>query len=85
MPMYNLLEISYNYSMTSGSLRTYYREGIKDDANENDDADNNGINNNKTVTSKYFEYKAKILGRTTDINNTLDKNVVVPLKYLSKF
>ena len=28
MPMYNLLEYSDNYSMTSGSLWNYYREEI---------------------------------------------------------
>ena len=30
IPMYNLLEYSYNYSMTSGSLRNYYRDEIND-------------------------------------------------------
>ena len=30
IPMYNLLEYSQNYSMTSGSLRNYYREEIDD-------------------------------------------------------
>ena len=34
MPMYNLLEYSDNYSMTSGSLWNYYRDEINDDANE---------------------------------------------------
>ena len=29
MPMYNLLEYSQNYSMTSGSLCNYYRDGGK--------------------------------------------------------
>ena len=45
MPMYNLLEYSDNYSMTSGSLWTYYRDGVNDDANENNDAGNYWINN----------------------------------------
>ena len=31
MPMYNLLEYSDNYSMTSGSLWNYYRDEINDD------------------------------------------------------
>ena len=39
MPIYNLLEYSDNYSMTSGSLRNYYRDEINDSANENNDAD----------------------------------------------
>ena len=30
MPMYNLLEYSQNYSMTSGSLWNYYRDEIDD-------------------------------------------------------
>ena len=55
VPMYNLLEYSNNYSMTSGSLWNYYRDEINDDANEN--ASDNRINNNKTIRSKSFEYK----------------------------
>ena len=35
-PMYNLLEYSDNHSMTSGSLRSYYRDEINYDASEND-------------------------------------------------
>ena len=41
--------------------------------------------NNRKTTSKSFEYKAKVIGRTPDDNNTLDAEVVVPLKYLSNF
>ena len=41
----------------------------------------NSINNNKTITSKYLEYKIKIIGRTPD--NLIDAEIVVPLKYLS--
>ena len=55
MPMYNLLEYSDNYSMTLESLWYYYRDEISDDANENNAA-NNRINNNKRITSKFFEY-----------------------------
>ena len=32
MPMYNLLECSDNYSMTSKCLWNYYRDEINDDA-----------------------------------------------------
>ena len=56
MPIYNLFEYSDNYSMTSGSLWNYYKDEINDDANENNAACNK-INNNKTITSKSFEYK----------------------------
>ena len=59
MPMYNLLEYSDNYSMTSVSLWNYYRDEVNDDANENNAAGNYRINN-KTTTSKSFEYKTKI-------------------------
>ena len=50
MPMYNLLECSNNYSMTSGSMWNYYRDEINDYANENT-AINNRINNSKTKVS----------------------------------
>ena len=56
--MYNLLEYSRNYYMTSESLWNYRRDKVNDDVNENND-DNYRINNEKTVTSKFFEYKKK--------------------------
>ena len=34
IPMYNLLEYSQNYSMTSGSFCNYYKDEI-DDVNDN--------------------------------------------------
>ena len=71
MAMCNLLEYNDNCSMTSGSLWNCYRDEINDDANENN-AVNNSINNNKTITSKYFEYKAKLIGSTPNNNNILD-------------
>ena len=52
----NLLEYRDNYSMTSESLRSYYRDEINDDVNENNAA-RIKINSNKTMTSKSFEYK----------------------------
>ena len=39
MPMYNLLEYSDNYSMTSRSLWNFHRDEINADANENNPAD----------------------------------------------
>ena len=82
MPMYNPLEYSSDYLMTLVSLWNYYRDEINDDANENV---NNRINNNKTIANKSFEYNTKLIGSTTNDNNTLDAEVVVPLKYLSNF
>ena len=77
--MDDLLEYSGNYSMTSGILSNYYRDKKNDDVNENNNA------NNKTATSKSFEYKTKITGSTPDKNSRLDTKVVVSLKYLSNF
>ena len=62
-----LCEYSDNYSMTSGSLQNYYRNEINDDAMENDNANDKRIKNNKTITSKSFEYKTKIIGKTQNI------------------
>ena len=42
---YNLLEHSKNYSMISESLPNYYRDEVIDDANENNQAGNDRINN----------------------------------------
>ena len=84
MPMYNLLEYSDNFSMTSESLWNYYRDEVNDSANDIDDNDQI-INNNKTKTSKFFEYNAKIIGSTSSNNSRLNAEVVVPLKYLSNF
>ena len=44
----------------------------------------NRINKNKIIRSKSFEYKTKLMG-TTPNNNTLDIDVVIPLKHLSNF
>ena len=71
-----MLEYSGNYSMISGSLWNYYRDEGSDDEIENDNAHNNRINNNKTITSHFFEYKTKIIGRIPDDNNTLDKKLL---------
>lgn len=46
------------------------------------------IYNDKTWTSKSFEYKkykTKIIGETPDDTNTLNAETVVSLKYFSKF
>ena len=83
MPMYNLLEYSGNYSMTSGSLWNYYRDEINDSANENKCANNYRINNNKTATSKSFEYQTKLIESTPNNNSSLNAEVVVPLKDFS--
>ena len=53
--------------MTSGNLQNYYKNEINDDAIENDNANDKRIKNNKTITSKSFEYKTKIIGKTPNI------------------
>ena len=85
MSMLNLLEYNNNYSMTSRSLWNYYRDKVNDDAHENNDNNNYRINNGKTTTSKHFEFKTKIMGRTPGDDNILDTEVVVPLKYWCNF
>ena len=62
MPIYNLLKSNKNHSMTSGSLWNYFRDEMNDGANENNDAGNYRINNNKKTTSKSFECQTKIIG-----------------------
>ena len=69
MPMYNLIEYSDNYLKTSGSLWQYY----KVDPNDN------------IADSESFKYKVKITGKTPDIGNTKNVEMIVPLKYLSNF
>lgn len=54
MPIYNRLENSDNYSMTSRSLGNYYGDEI-DDVNVN------------ALDGKSFKYKTKILGKTEAI------------------
>ena len=83
MLMYNQLEYTQNYSMTSSGLWNYYRDEI-------DDVDHNASD------GKSFIYKTKILGNTPetpgnegDANRppgpTLNVEVTIPLKYLSNF
>ena len=83
--MYNLLEYNHNYSMSSGSLWNCYRNEVYDDANENNAVGSYRINNNKTTTSKCFEYKTKLIGNTPDNNSRLEVEFVVPLKCLGNF
>ena len=67
--------------MMAGGLWNYNR----DDANENNDAGNYRINNKKATRSKSSEYKTKLIGPASANTNTLDTEIVVPLKYLSNF
>ena len=51
-----ILEYSDSYSMRCGNLWNYFTDETNDV--------NNRINNNKIVTSKSFEYKAKLIWST---------------------
>ena len=43
----------------TGSLWNYYRDEVNDNTNEKNQPEDFRINNNKTTTGKYFEYKEK--------------------------
>ena len=43
------------------------------------------IKNNRTTTSKSFEYRTKVIGKTLADHDILDTKVIVALKYLSNF
>ena len=85
MLIYNLLEYSNNYSMILGSFWNYYRDGVNGFANENKNANNFRIINNKTTTSKFFEHKTKLIGSTSNNDSRLEAEVVVPFLEISQF
>ena len=79
MPIYNLLEYSYNYSKTSRSLWQYYSdESVLDDNDVNIDFP---ANNNNSIS---FKFKQKITGQTRN-NGAKDVEVTVPLKISKEF
>ena len=71
MPINNLLEYCDNYSMMSGSLWNYYRDKVKDPANKIY-ATNNNMINKKTIKSKSFDYKSKLIGKIPNDNSRLN-------------
>ena len=80
--MCNLLEYSKNYEKTSGSLFNYYR----DEPNEAEIADANGVINISIRNSESFDYKTKIVGSLAA--GELEKDgveIAIPLKYLGNF
>ena len=85
LSMDNSLQYSNVYFMTSGSLWIHYRDEVNDVANSNNPVGIYRTNYNKTTTSKSFEYMTKIIGKTPADNNTLDREVLVSLKYFSIF
>ena len=101
IPMYNLLEYSKNYRKTIGSLYNYYRDELRDDA------DDNNFDNIKVVNSNTFKYKNKIIGNTYNVdaripnpdgagqidnpiynlnkNGMQEEELTIPLIYLGNF
>ena len=78
MSIYNLLEYSDNYFVRLGSLQNHHRDGMIDDANQNPAAGDH--RENKTATSRFSEYKKKIIGSTPTDSNKLDTEAAIPLK-----
>ena len=76
--MYNLIEYSGNYSKTSESLWQYCKE-IPAVNNNGAIVDFNGAN-----ATDSFNFKTKITGQTNN-DGRIDVEIIVPLKYLSKF
>ena len=79
MPMYNLIEYSDNYSKTSGSLWQYCKEMPA--------VNNNGdivIFNGANATDS-FNFKAKITGKTNNVGDKENVEIMVALKHLSNF
>ena len=79
IPMYNLLEYSKNYEKTSGSLFNYYR----DEPNEAEIANDNGVINISIRNSKSFDYETETTG-SLDAGEDEKEDVIIaiPLKYL---
>ena len=69
MAMYNLIEISDNYSKNIRKFWQYYRDHL----------------NNNITPCESFKYKIKIAGKTPADGNTKNVKIEVPLKYLSNF
>ena len=78
MSIYNLIEYSANYSITSGNLWQYCKDVP---AVDNNNAMASFAENNLTDS---FTFKVKMTGQTGD-DGTKNVEIMVPLKYLSNF
>ena len=58
---------------------------MNNDVSQNNTTGDFRINNKKTTIKRSFECQAKIIGSTPADKNTLDREVIVSLKYLSNF
>ena len=73
MPMYNLIEYSDNYSVTSRSLWQCKRDEVTNNADVSND------------NAPSFKSKANLIGNTENNGTKNRVNIAVPLKYLSNF
>ena len=78
-----MLEYSDKHCLTLPSLGNYYKDERNNAANEI--GAKHRFNNSETTASKSFGCKTNITERTPANNNTLDKEIVVLLKYSSNF
>ena len=74
MPMHSLIEYSDNCSDSSGSLRSFKRDDIVNNAN---------VSNDDNALS--FKYKANVIGDTENNGTKTGVKIAVPLKYLTNF
>ena len=72
MPMYNLIEYSDNYSDTSGSLWTFKRDEITNNANETNDDH-----------APSFKYKSNLIGNTENDGIKNGVKIAVPSNFTS--
>ena len=80
MPMSNLIDYSDNYSKTTGSLWQNYRDYSVTTIALTDACAIYNFSSNSAL----FKNKQKITGQT-DINDTKDAEIMVPLKHTSNF
>ena len=73
MPMYNLIEYSYNYSNTSSSSWQFKRNEVTNNADVSND------------NAPSFKHKASLIGDTGNNGRKNGVKIAVPLKYLSNF
>ena len=78
MPMYNLLEYSDNYAVSSGSLWQFKRD-------EQNMTDAGNPENVTTDDSSSFKYKSSLLGNPNATGVLRNTEIVFPRKYLSNF
>ena len=78
MPMYNLIEYSDNYQVSSATLYQYKRD---------EPPEANAIDDLTVDNSNSFKYKVSLLGYPVVADNIAKRSVkvVVPLQYLSNF